>query len=67
MKTFQEWLLAEGKKGMKVITMPKADDALVGNIDLTKIPKGHPKFGGGAGKHGMRDKPRKKDWSKDKD
>ncbi len=70
MKTFQEWLLAEGKKGkkgnkgMKVITMPPADDKLVGNIDLTKVPKGHPNFGSGAGKHGMREKPRDKDLTK---
>jgi len=61
MQTFEEWLLAEGKKGMKVIMLPKADDNLVANIDLTKIPKGHLKFGNGAGKHGSRKKPRDKD------
>jgi hypothetical protein len=60
MKTFQEWLLTESKRGMKMITLPKADSDLVGNIDLTKVPKGHPNFGSGAGKHGMRKKPRDK-------
>ena len=64
MKTFQEWLLTESKRGMKMITLPKADSDLVGNIDLTKVPKGHPNFGSGAGKHGMRKKPRDKNLNK---
>ena len=64
MKTFQEWLLTESKRGTKMITLPKADGDLVGNIDLTKVPKGHPNFGSGAGKHGMRKKTRDNDLTR---
>ena len=47
-----------------MITLPKADGDLVGNIDLTKVPKGHPNFGSGAGKHGMRKKTRDNDLTR---
>ena len=70
MKTFREWFViheAKGKKS-KPNLMPKDNSTkITGKIDLTKISTGHKPHMSGAGKHGERSKPRKKDWNDQKD
>lgn len=65
MKTFKQYIKimeAKGKKP-KPNQMPKEDDTKVtGKIDITRISTGHKPHMSGAGKHGERPQPRKKDW-----
>lgn len=65
MKTFKQWVgLFESKgKKAKPINMPKEEDTkITGKINITKISTGHKPHMSGAGKHGDRPKPRKKNW-----
>lgn len=72
MISFNDWLLlAEGKKGKKAkkgktpqaITPPKQDDNVLKiKVDPTKIARGHQPHMSGAGIHGEKDAPRKKNW-----
>jgi hypothetical protein len=72
MITFVDWmLLAEGRKSNKnkkgktpkILTPPKNKDGeIVGKIDITKLPTGHKPHMSGAGIHGEKDAPRKKNW-----
>jgi hypothetical protein len=70
MKTFREWFVIHEAKGKKPKPnqMPKDEDMkITGKIDLTKISTGHKPHMSGAGKHGERPKPRKKDWKDQED
>lgn len=66
MKSFNNWVkIIESKNGKKIkkITMPKVDgNVITGKIDQTKISTGHKPHQSGAGMHGSRPKPRKKDF-----
>lgn len=65
MKSFTEWYkLAESKgRKSKPIEMPKDDEMkITGKIDVLKISTGHKPHMSGAGIHGEKKKPRKKNW-----
>jgi hypothetical protein len=63
MKTFTQWAkIFEGRKS-NPNTMPKEEDNKVsGKIDMAKLSTGHKPHMSGAGVHGEKNKPRKKNW-----
>jgi len=71
MITFNSWInLLEGKKPKKSkpVVEPKKDDNTIEiKIDQTKIATGHQPHMSGAGIHGSKPKPRKKDWKNEMD